>query len=279
MKKLNAKTVFSARERIGKIAILPFDFISNDSSINVKVMSSKLQNSCYISLKENTRNLQIQDPITTNNILLKNGFNDVLKKTKTPAEVALLLGVEYVVYGVANIDNVGEYSSNDESITSSTNTVQESVNKPEDKNYNYKDYSVPQIGYHFSYNENSNKVIETITNDLGNLQFSNTRENGQIVRGKIRVNDYNEDEADNYDDVEEKKIYANSSLNKVSSSSVGIIYNTVIDLVFYNDQGASMYAKTRNSYGSDIDSYLSTLKYLIKRCPFGSKAKKSGIQK
>jgi hypothetical protein len=41
----------------------------------------------------------------------------------------------------------------------------------------------------------------------------------------------------------------------------------------YNDQGTSLYSESRKAFGSGIDAYTASLNYLIKRCPFGSKAK------
>ncbi|MCE6991816.1 histidine kinase [Dyadobacter sp. CY323] len=48
-------------------------------------------------------------------------------------------------------------------------------------------------------------------------------------------------------------------------------YATKVSLDIYTDQGSTYYNKSRSSFGSQIDSYVSTLDYLIKRTPFGSK--------
>ncbi|MFL9829450.1 hypothetical protein ABS764_01175 [Flavobacterium sp. ST-87] len=97
-------------ERKGRIAVLPFEFITNDSALNANAMAEQLQNDSYLSIKENTHGLQIQDPVTTNSILARNGIPYTSIKSKSPAEMAMLLGVENIVYGIANVTNKGTSS-------------------------------------------------------------------------------------------------------------------------------------------------------------------------
>lgn len=100
----------TADDRKSRIAILPFEFITNDSALNPNTMAEQLQNDSYLSIKENTHGLQLQDPITTNSLLAKNGISHANIKSKTPKEMAILLGVENVVYGMANVTNKGTSS-------------------------------------------------------------------------------------------------------------------------------------------------------------------------
>ena len=53
-----------------------------------------------------------------------------------------------------------------------------------------------------------------------------------------------------------------------------LILNVKLDLKIFNDKGENIYAESRHPFGLGIDAYHSGLKYMIKRCPFGSKYKK-----
>lgn len=192
--------LFTAADRKGKIAVLPFEFITNDTSLNADAMAQQLQTDAYNSVKENTSELQLQDPITTNSLLAKQGLTQANLKTKTPKEMAEILGVEYVIYGIANVTNKG--SSTYGSGVSTYN------GKETEKKENRKEK----------------------TKSSGTIYTSN---NGTTLTN----------------------------------------YQTKIDLSFYNDQGTSLYSESRNAFGSSFDAYHATVKYLIKRCPFGSKAK------
>jgi len=103
----NTPSLSSPMDRKGKIAVLPFEYITNDPSLNGEALAEQLQSDCYISLKENTSKLDYQDPITTNSILIKEGISHSKINTKSPKEMAVLLGVEYVIYGKANVTNKG----------------------------------------------------------------------------------------------------------------------------------------------------------------------------
>lgn len=106
----DATSTSTPTERKGLIAVLPFEFITNDPALSTSAMAEQLQNDSYLSIKENTHGLQLQDPITTNSILAKNGLSHSNIKSKTPKEIAILLGVENVVYGMANVTNKGTSS-------------------------------------------------------------------------------------------------------------------------------------------------------------------------
>jgi len=90
-----------------KIAVLPFQFSSNDPSMDPKAMSSLAQNTTANSIRQQYGNLMLQDPMTTNALLAKNNIDYSNITTMLPAEVANLLGVEYVVYGTVNLTNKG----------------------------------------------------------------------------------------------------------------------------------------------------------------------------
>lgn len=48
-------------------------------------------------------------------------------------------------------------------------------------------------------------------------------------------------------------------------------FNSKISIDIYNDQGSSIYSATRKPFAAGLDKYHSTISYLIKRAPFGSK--------
>lgn len=190
----------TAADRKGKIAVLPYTFITNESALDPDAMSQQLQTDTYNSVRANTSSLQLQDPITTNSLLARQGLTRDNLKVKTPKEMAELLGVEFVVYGIANVTNKGTSTFGSGSAT------------------------------------------------------------------------YNGKETEKRDG---KKETAKSSGTVYSSNSATVLanYDTKIDLSFYDDRGTSIYSQSRQAFGSGSDAYHATISYLVKRCPFGSKAK------
>ncbi|MRX37821.1 hypothetical protein GJU43_00900 [Flavobacterium sp. LC2016-23] len=279
----------TAKDRKGKIAVLPFNYITNDNTIDAEGMTLKLQSNCYNSLKENTIRIQIQDPITTNTMLNKAGITPSKLLSKTPKEIALLLSVEYVVYGVANVSNVGTSTAASDWTTYQEDKVKETGSRPvvvkPEIQYGYVNpYALPQGSYQFSYDSDRDKVTETITNDFGHVKTQTRYENGEIVDARVASipqygsyyysdnNYYTHNGRKSVREKKEEKTKSSGSAFSSNNSTITTDYNTEIDLNFFNDQGINIYSKARTSFGSSIDSYLSTLKYLIKRCPFGTKA-------
>ncbi|TRZ46105.1 hypothetical protein [Robertkochia solimangrovi] len=179
-----------------KLAVIPYVMISNEGSLTTREMSEDIQHTTVNSFKENTRGILIMDPMTTNALLLRNNLNAETIKTKLPQEVAKLLGVEFVVYGTANINFEGT------STFGSTSTTYKDKEKKEDKE-----------------KKSSGK------------EFSST---------------------------------STSTLTK---------YDTTIEMNIFNDQGQNLYNVKRNGFGSSLDQYQSTINYLVKRCPWGTKNK------
>lgn len=190
----------SSTGRKGKIAILPFEFITNDHSLNANSMAEQLQAESYLSVKENTHGLELQDPITTNSLLAKNNITLANLKSNSPTEMAALLGVENVLYGIATVTNKG-------------------------------------------------------TSSYGS-----------------GVSTYNDKEVQNKEGRKETTKSSGSAYNS-NNATTTINYETKINLNIYNDKGANLYSESRNSFGTGFDAYHATINYLIKRCPFGSKAK------
>ncbi len=90
--------------RKNKLAVLPFTMISNDQGLMSEAMSGQIQSAAVNSFKENTNQIIVQEAMTTNAILLQNGLDPVSIKAMLPKDIAVLLEVEFVVYGSANID-------------------------------------------------------------------------------------------------------------------------------------------------------------------------------
>lgn len=97
----------SSPDRHNKIAVLPFDFISNDPGMQSASMKTMTQNRAANFVKGEYGTLTLQDPMTTNALLAKHNVNGDNLAAFTPVELAQLLGVEYVIYGSVNITNKG----------------------------------------------------------------------------------------------------------------------------------------------------------------------------
>ncbi|MBP94067.1 MAG: hypothetical protein CMC55_08120 [Flavobacteriaceae bacterium] len=55
------------------------------------------------------------------------------------------------------------------------------------------------------------------------------------------------------------------------SSTTSDTFDSRITMDIYNDQGSSIYSVSRKPFSSGLDKYHSTINYLVKRAPFGSK--------
>tara|TARA_R110002020_G_scaffold146665_9_gene321413 strand:+ start:139 stop:1035 length:897 start_codon:yes stop_codon:yes gene_type:complete len=92
--------------RHNKIAVLPFDFISNEN-METESMRNLTQNTAAGDVREQYQSLDLQDPMVTNATLAKNNITFENLKSFTPSEIAVILGVEYVMYGTVHITNKG----------------------------------------------------------------------------------------------------------------------------------------------------------------------------
>lgn len=162
----------TAAERKGKIAILPFEFITNDSGLNVNSMSEQLQNDSYLSVKQNTTGLQVQDPITTNSILAKNGLSHANLKSKSPKEMAILLGVENVVYGITNVTNKGAATYGSGLSTYNDKSSEKKENRKEETKASGSVYSSNNSTTLVQYDT---KVELSFYNDQGTNLYSESR--------------------------------------------------------------------------------------------------------
>lgn len=97
----------AARSAGNLLAVLPFEIVSNDQSLLNDGMRKKVQESCVEALRAQGLMIQFQDSRTTNALLTKAGINYTQIEEHTPEELAQLLGVDYIVLGVYDIDNKG----------------------------------------------------------------------------------------------------------------------------------------------------------------------------
>lgn len=116
VEQVSASQVASLNSK-NKLAVIPFVVISNEGSLTTQAMGEEVQHTTYDSFTKNTRGVEILDPMTTNALLLKNNLDANSIKSMMPQEVAQAIGVEYVVYGSANINYEGSQSFGSTSTT------------------------------------------------------------------------------------------------------------------------------------------------------------------
>ncbi|TFV97169.1 hypothetical protein E4S40_00500 [Algoriphagus kandeliae] len=151
-------------DRHNKIAVLPFAIITNDAGLTVDELRNFTQNQAANTVRNEYKTLTLQDPLTTNAILAKAGINQDNMDSYTPAELAELLEVEFVIFGAVKVTTKGAVSSTYGS-----------------SSYNQKSNSSSKKGTIFS-SSSSTTTIEYDTmvdlrmfNDRGDNLYSNSR--------------------------------------------------------------------------------------------------------
>jgi hypothetical protein len=102
------------------VAILPFTYIGSGGSRDEK-MSIKAQGDCFNILKKESTQLILQDPITTNALLIKGGVTGANITGFTPNDLAQLLGAEYVIYCTVTINQRGSTTTGTNYFNAKTN--------------------------------------------------------------------------------------------------------------------------------------------------------------
>lgn len=87
------------------LAVVPFEIVTNDQTLTTDGMRREIQQSCVEALASRPFSFQIQDLRTTNSLLAEAGIAMADIANHTPAELAKLLGVGYVVFGKYDIEN------------------------------------------------------------------------------------------------------------------------------------------------------------------------------
>lgn len=178
--------------RKGKMAVLPFKIITNMTSVDKEAVARQIQTDCSNTIKKDAPMINVVDPRIVNATLAKNNISVDQLQVMLPNELALLLGVEHIVFGSYDIENTG------------------------------------------------------------------TRTSGSTVTS--------------YKSKKERKKRKGTTISS-GNSSTSDTYDSKITMDIYNDKGSNIYSVSRKPFMSGLDKYHSTIKYLIKRAPFGSKHK------
>jgi hypothetical protein len=93
------------------VAVLPFTYIGQGGSRDQK-LGIKIQSDCYNVLKKYADQFILQDPITTNALLIKHNINEENIMGFTPSELTNILNAEYIIYGNVTVNDKGSKSGN-----------------------------------------------------------------------------------------------------------------------------------------------------------------------
>ncbi|MDO1450707.1 hypothetical protein Q0590_30820 [Rhodocytophaga aerolata] len=81
------------------VAVMPIFYNGEGTGSRADGTKYKLQKEAYNYLRKEARELKLQDPYETNALLLHNGVEDDNFRNYTSAELAGMLGVEYIITG------------------------------------------------------------------------------------------------------------------------------------------------------------------------------------
>jgi hypothetical protein len=134
-----------------KIAVLPFVYLIDKRDAGDE-MSYKVQTECYSFLNNHIGELTLQDPVTTNALMIKAGITFQNIRGFTMGEICNILGVEYIV--------TGTITQNRSSVSSSSGTSTKA--KSSSKNTVDKIFS----GYSSSYSTSTQNYETSITMNI-----------------------------------------------------------------------------------------------------------------
>ncbi|MEN5234222.1 hypothetical protein [Sphingobacterium faecium] len=147
-----------------RLAVIPFEIASNDQTLTTDIMRREIQQSCVDALRSRSLSIQVQDPRTTNATLAKSNINLADIANHTPEELAKLLGVDYILLGVYDIENKGTYSYG-------SGVATYNDKKKDDKTKG----TVTQSNNSYTSINYDTKVLMTIYDAQGKQLFSDTR--------------------------------------------------------------------------------------------------------
>lgn len=138
------------------MAVLPFHYIGLGGNRDDK-MALKAQSDCYNYFRQSADQIAVQDPVTTTALLIKHNIDEKNMAGFLPAELAHILGVEFIVMGVITINQKG------------SRTTGGNVNSGKSKGDKYLGYV---LGSSSTTNQFSTNVDMKIYNDEGNNIFA-----------------------------------------------------------------------------------------------------------
>lgn len=159
-----ANSNLSTRDQGNRLAVIPFEIVSNDQALATDAMRREIQQACIDAMRSRALSFQIQDPRATNSALTKAGIGLADIANHVPDELAKLLDVDYVVLGSYEIENKGSSSFGSGTATYN-NKNQDNKNKG----------SVVQSNSSFTTINYNTKVQMSIYDSSGKQLFSDTR--------------------------------------------------------------------------------------------------------
>ncbi|WET67820.1 hypothetical protein [Sphingobacterium sp.] len=159
-----ANSNLSKRDQGNRLAVIPFEIVSNDQALATDAMRREIQQACIDAMRSRGLSFQIQDPRATNSALTKAGIGLADIANHVPDELAKLLDVDYVVLGSYEIENKGSSSFGSGTATYN-NKNQDNKNKG----------SVVQSNNSFTTINYNTKVQMNIYDSSGKQLFSDTR--------------------------------------------------------------------------------------------------------
>lgn len=156
-------------DRRNKIAVIPFTVNTNDPDVDPTNMGKQMQNDCVFILRDVKAGMYtIQDPMTTDALLSQHGISLDQVRTIPPADMANMLGVEYVLYGTCDLQNKGAHSYG-----SSVNSYNEKQ-KREDRDKKTKGTEVTSTSSTTTI-EYDTHITLSVFNDQGSNVYSESR--------------------------------------------------------------------------------------------------------
>ena len=117
-----------------KVAILPFAYIKNRIK-GSDTLSYKIQDELYLFYNKHKKQLQFQDPKTTNVLLIKAGIVNNNLQGITMGEICNILEVEYVLQGTVSIEKVSQNGDKTSGYTIEQNTKKDTNNITTENTY------------------------------------------------------------------------------------------------------------------------------------------------
>ncbi|MDF2191481.1 hypothetical protein [Paraflavitalea sp. CAU 1676] len=148
-----------------KIAVLPFTFVRDGAAAD-DAIAEQVQNETFSFMSKHSGVFEVLNPRTTNALLIKAGVTKESIKGYTMDDICNILGVEYVVEGIVNMNK-----TNQTSYQSSSGTTTKKDDPKDDKSKKtYSDYSSGTTTQNFQ-----TKLSLNMYNDKGATVYAQDR--------------------------------------------------------------------------------------------------------